>query len=372
MATANQPWMNRLHRTLAGLFCLVISVPLLMWNEGRAVQAARAQNEGAASVMSISAAEVDPAHEGKLVHLSGDLIVDDTLTDPTFGISQNAIKLQRIVEMYQWEQHSGQDAATSQKTFAYSKRWSQRVIDSKSFADPMMQNPTQKPYDDWQGTARNVRLGQYRLSASLIEQANNLQPLRIDEALWKEFPAAVQEKVKREEAGLYLGADPAHPAIGDARIRFLVSKPALVSILARQSGPSFEPYYTPVSGAAPVESLTYGRQTAARLYQRDVTVSSTGTWILRTVGLVVLWLGIGFLSRGLISLTAYIPYISELSYLNAVVYSTFLAFAVTALILSANWLSYRPIVAIGLFLLAATLLFLAYRLGRRRSARLRR
>ena len=70
-------WGSRLGKSIKGvLFGLVLivgSCVFLFWNEGRAVQTQRSLTEGASLVVSADPARVDPANDGKLVHLSGDL-----------------------------------------------------------------------------------------------------------------------------------------------------------------------------------------------------------------------------------------------------------------------------------------------------------
>src|SRR5580693_6549847 len=89
---------------LLGLVLFAISFPLLWWNEGRAVQTARSLEEGASSVVSVTS--LDPSNEGKLVHYTGDAVTTETLADPELGVSAVALRLQRNVEMYQWQEKS--------------------------------------------------------------------------------------------------------------------------------------------------------------------------------------------------------------------------------------------------------------------------
>ena len=57
---------------------------------------------------------MDSSNDGKLVHLSGKSVTVDVLKDGKFGVSANAIKLKRAVEMYQWKEKTS--SKTKKKT----------------------------------------------------------------------------------------------------------------------------------------------------------------------------------------------------------------------------------------------------------------
>ncbi|HEY1066144.1 MAG TPA: hypothetical protein VGE52_08540, partial [Pirellulales bacterium] len=106
--TSTEGWFSRIGKSftsvLVGFVLFVLGFPVLWWNEGNVVHTEAGYAEGKAQSIDIDAAKLDPAANGKLVHLSGLATTDETLRDDVFGVSAVAIKLERIVQMYQWDE----------------------------------------------------------------------------------------------------------------------------------------------------------------------------------------------------------------------------------------------------------------------------
>ena len=185
----NESWFSRIRGAikgiLAGLVLLVVAFPLLFWNEGRAVKRYKTLEEGGGAVVSVASDRVDATNAGKLIHVTGRAETDATLMDSVFGVSVNALKLKRDVEMYQWEERS--QSKTREKigggtetvrTYTYSKTWSTQPISSAGFKEPTgHQNPGSMPYESTQQTADKVTLGAFTLSSSLVSKISNFTSL---------------------------------------------------------------------------------------------------------------------------------------------------------------------------------------------------
>ena len=147
----------------------IIAFPLLWWNEGRAIQTARALQEGERTVIGVAAGPVDPANEGKLVHVMGRATIDETLKDAMFGVSANAIKLRRTVQMYQWTEKSSSQkqknlggSETTETTYTYEPSWSEKPVDSASFKQRSGHENPPMPFLSAELAAGDVRLGAFR------------------------------------------------------------------------------------------------------------------------------------------------------------------------------------------------------------------
>ena len=104
-----QGWLQRIGggfvAALIGLILVPVSIVVLYWNEGRAVDAIRALNRGAAAIVEVNATAVDPQANGKLVHVSGMMQPTTPARDPVFGVTGDGLlRLSRTVAMYQWKE----------------------------------------------------------------------------------------------------------------------------------------------------------------------------------------------------------------------------------------------------------------------------
>ena len=358
--------------TGALLFC--VAFPLLFWNEGRAVDALRSLEEGAGAVVSVAADEVDPANEGKLVHLSGELATDDTLTDPDFGVTAHAIELARTVEMYQWaeekERTKEKKLGGTEKTttrYTYSKKWKSGVIDSSQFKKPEgHENPASMPFQSQQYRADEVRLGGFVLASGLVAQIGGAQKLPVDEALAAKLPAAMKDQVQVHHKGYYAGKDPASPAVGDVRVRFQVVRPAAASVIAQQNDDTLIAYQT--KAGDPIAMLSMGTHSADSMFARAESAASTLTWILRVVGLIMMFIGLCMVFAPIAVFGDVIPLVGSVLGAGFAFVAGILAFSLSFLTIAIAWIYYRPLIGIPLLLLSVGGIVGLVMLNRKRAA----
>ncbi|MDD7751856.1 MAG: TMEM43 family protein [bacterium] len=363
-----------------GLLLFLIAFPLLFWNEGRAVKRAKALETGAGAVVSVQADKVDPANEGKLVHVTAKADTKDVLTDPLFKISSTAIRLERRVEMYQWKQNESsktekQLGGGTKKTtvYTYEKVWSDKPVNSAYFKEAGHENPG-FPFESEKLRANHVTLGDFLLNDSLVDRLGDSRKLPVP-ADYK-LPAALSGKsdaayvhvsrkssapsqVSQEQPADNAGdAALTEPAIGDLRISWYAVVPHEVSIVARQTGKTFSAY--PV-GSESILLIADSVQSAEAMFQSAQSANSAMTWFLRIAGLVMMYVGLSCMLRPLSVLMDVIPFLGDLIGAGISLISFLIALPCTLVTIAVAWIYYRPLLGIGLLVVAAALIVFLFR-----------
>jgi len=354
----NQSWFSRIGSALKGILIGFLFIAggtiLLFWNEGRAVHRAQTLEQGASQVISASAGTVDMSKNGKLVHVTGEAKSTETLRDPEFGISSHAIALKRNVEMYQWREES--KSTTKKKlgggtetvtTYSYDKEWSSSAIDSSGFKQGEGHHNPPMPFSSKEWQASKVTLGAYDLAPVFISKIPGEEPLKVENL--DELPALIREKARLSSGSLYLGENPDSPHIGDLRVTFTIVPDQMVSIVGLQQGSILAAYPMKHGSISLIEA---GSHTADEMFQSAKTANKTMTWILRAVGLLLLFVGFSMLLHPLAVLADVIPFLGTIVGVGTGLVSFFLAMALGLLTIALGWLAYRPLLGISLLVAA--------------------
>ncbi len=358
-------WSGRIRGSITGLLIGILiflaGFPLLFWNEGRAIQRHKTLIEGGRTVVSIAADRVDPANSDKLVHLTGLADTDEVLTDPVFGVSVNALKLTRSVEMYQWTENS--ESKTERKrggetetvtTYSYSKTWSERPIRSANFKIPEgHENPAEMPFNSMHQTAQRVSLGAFILPDSLINRIQNFEPFHIDSE--NALPQAIDGRAQFHDGGFYIGANPSAPEVGDTRINFRIVRPTEISVMAMQIDDTFEPYRTSVGGT--INLLQTGVHTSEEMIVRAQRDNMLLTWLLRFAGFMMMFVGLMLFMRPMAVIADFLPFLGRIVSAGTGIISFLISSSLSLTTIAIAWIFYRPLLGILLLLVVAALLF---------------
>ncbi len=361
----SEGWLSRiggaLKGILFGLILFIIAFPLLIWNEGRAVDRIKALEEGSGSVIHIESAPVIPANNQKLVHLTADVTTAEILEDPIFNVQANAIKLKRNTQIFQWkekvttikEKQLGGEEKTI-KEYSYSKVWSDDLISSSNFKDSRYRNPDYMPLKKLTLQAKKITSGAFDFPDSLTQRMNNFKSLELQP---KPFPNIQGiENIISYAGGYFIGDDPERPRVGDIKVHFEIVEPATLSIIAQQTANTFQPYIT--NGGGEILLLEYGVVSHEKMFKSALESNSVLTWVIRLTGLIMMSIGLMLILKPLSVIADVLPILGDIVGAGASLIAFLVAIVLTAITIAVAWIVFRPLIGVGLLLLAGLVLWL--------------
>ncbi len=409
---------NSFKGILTGLVMIVLGTCLLWWNEGRAVKQ-RDANEGALE-QTIEVADistVNPEYNGKMIHASGEAKTDEMLSDGLFGINENAFRISRDVEYYQWiektekktEEHLG-GSETTTTTYHYEKGWTDTPVQSDKFKEAGHNNFVLAKIESKDLVAQNASFGAYQLPQNFIAQIGGSEAYNVTLSKDKmdEFEKAVEKclrqqgiQVDEKEVNentitndttansaadstdtmvaeinkpsiteenaeykyvavngntVYLGQDPNNPKVGDVKITFRISRqPQVVTVWADVKGNTFG-IHTEKNGYT-VGGLTTGVSTLQESFQQEESTNTAMAWIFRVIGVILVFFGFKGLFGILATLLKVVPFLANIANVGVNIVCGLLAGIWSLIIIALAWIFYRPVLAIILLLCGIALTF---------------
>src|SRR5262249_8764940 len=161
------------------------------------------------------ASRVDPANEGKLVHVTGEMKAGVKPSDPEFGVSAEGLRLVRTAEMYQWR---GEEKNENKKkigggggkgtTHSCVHVCAGAPIDSREFKVTEGHVNPQMRYRSSGFLGRDVTLGAFRPGEPIVRALPASQQVRVDAAMAEALRPRMNGPVQANDGVFYLGADP--------------------------------------------------------------------------------------------------------------------------------------------------------------------
>ncbi len=402
----SQSWFSRIGGAIKGVFIglllFVIGFPVLWTNEHDAVRNTNALKELQGVTIDVGTPEIKAENEGKPVFMTGPAATADILTDPVFGISENAIRLEREVEIYQYVEH--QQSETKKKmgggtetvtTYTYEPAWVQAPIDSNTFENPdartNCRNVGIMRFQNNDMRATNVSFGAFKFGPEIIAKIGGSksytfapdfqlpQQLKVlGGRIEGEYvivpytaPATTTANAVDQAVNAVAGNGDANAAgqaianavlpsqatqIGDLRIKFALTKPHDVSLIAVQKGDTFTDYKA--KNGKTQFLFRDGTHTANDLFEAKAASNKMKRWLFRFLGFMLMYIGMGMVFRPLSVLADVIPILGTIVG-KGTGFVAFIIAAICSLVtIAIAWIAYRPILAISLLVVAGGCIYL--------------
>lgn len=280
-----------------GLSLVAAAICLLLWNEHRAGSLCKALDQALEQVVHIEEDEAVPTNATQLIHVTGHLSSRQVAVDEVYNVSVAAVKLRRLVEMYQWveksiyRQYSDSDGISMEQDYAYELDWRSELVDSTPFTKISCVNPKEFPVESKEFVLTDVHLGQLQLSDSLVSMVSNFRPL--DEVVG--VGDAREKYIYMTSSGGTLES----PQVGDVRISFHVAGVLgphgdQVSIVSECDGRRLRPFIS--TAGVLVELLELGDVTARVMFKQAYADNGLSTFLFRSIAWFVSFMGFSLLS----------------------------------------------------------------------------
>jgi hypothetical protein len=325
---------------LIGILLFIASFVVLWMNEGRI----DISEVIAGDAVDISATEVDTVNEWKLVSVTGALSSTERLGDPTFLNLGDYLVLNRTVEMWAWKEISQTEtekkaggSEETKTTYTYTTEWTSMPADSSSFHDnsPQHQNPPMK-YKSETFYVNTAKVGVYP-----VEIRNMSLPG--GKAVTLESSSLVYGKgtgAKLDGGYIFVPATPysyygssssvASPKVGDLRVKYTALPNNIdVTAFGKLDGGKLVPY-TATKKLKRDAKIYHARagskeEAIAALHGEHTT---TG-WILRIVGFLLMWFGLGLLFGPITAILDVLPFLGNISKTLISIVTFFMALVLT-------------------------------------------
>ncbi|MFT7086710.1 MAG: hypothetical protein ACJAZX_000123 [Rickettsiales bacterium] len=347
---------------ISGFVLVAASLMLLWWNEGRSVDRMKTLDKGQSSVISVDINNIDSANAGKLIHVSGQVDSQGNVQDSIIAVSLNALKMQRTVQMYQWQETSRTETAintggseTQETTYEYNQKWSSDIINSEKFKQSQYQNPAYMPVKSLIDVAKNIKIGEFKLSKIFVDKLNQYYEYPVTKEIYESMSADSKGKFILDGDQLYSGqGDSSNPQIGDIKINYQIIYPYEVTLIGKQERGGIVAFQDESGSISLISEGYVGSET---MFKEAAQSNNIQTWLIRIGSFILMNIAIGVILRPIRVLADVLPFLGKIIGFGTKTIALIISIILTLLTISIAWIFYRPLLAIVLIAISGAVFF---------------
>ena len=354
---SHNSWFARMRNAASGIIfgfiLLGVSILGMFWNEGRAVDTYKALIEGAGLVVHVEANGIDDANNGRLVHVSGPVMMDEIPQDTLSGVeAANAVGLVRQVEMYQWVE--AKETRTEKKlgggeetitTYSYNRQWAGQAVDSAQFRQQAGHENPPMIFESASFVPAQGKVGAFGVNGESLAGLAQAQKINVpDENAFQLASSIGGGDVMIVAGDIYLGADPRKPQIGDMRVSYSRLDLSRASFVARQSGDQLAAFTT--SNGSSIFLSAPGEVDASQMFADAQASNRFLTWVLRGFLLFAMFMGFSLIFNILAVIADVVPLLGSIIGFGTNLAAFLLTLLLGPIVIAVAWFSARPILAV--------------------------
>ena len=339
--------LNSLKGIIFGFALLVGSIYLLSYNEHRSINQALALEEMQENIVIVDTPTYKAEYENVPILIYGEVEPLNALEDTLFSVKSDALILKREVQMYQWVEHINSEdekqiggSTETVTTYDYEKVWSSYTNDSSSFRYPdNHENPEMKYKGETFTT--DASLGDFHLSKNVISYFSNSTTYNGLSSL----PETVLD-LTNYKSFLYKGSNPEFPEVGDLKITYSQTQKGLYTLVGMTEGKEFGHYHSTND-----RSLLFtraGRVSADIIFEEEFRANTVLTWVLRGVGLLLMFIGFMLIMNLIVAISNIIPIFGSLVEGVTMFIAGGLTLVLGSIVIGIAWFASRPMLSLSI------------------------
>ena len=291
----------------------------------------------------------DPAYQNKNMVLT----TVDEAEQYAENVSFGAYKLSESL-IHSISSREGLDLAISEDLLAQFDKSTQAAYErfygvQKSIQQQSTQQPAPQP-----AIPDSIRA---LLSDSARAVLDSLQA--VNDSIVKSMANAENKKdlqyVHQASNVLYFGRVPGSPEVGDVRVTFEIVVPAKVTVMAVVDGDSFKPYKA--KNGKRFQTLVMGKKSGDEIIDAEKEANNMILWALRILGVMLVIAGLKGVFGFLETILKVVPFIANIFGWGVGIVCTVIGVVWSLIVIALAWLFYRPLLGIGLLVLAGFLVW---------------
>ncbi|MBO7046300.1 MAG: TMEM43 family protein [Prevotella sp.] len=292
----------------------------------------------------------DPAYQNKNMVLT----TIDEAEQYAENVSFGAYKLSESL-IHSISSREGMDLAIAEDLLAQFDKSTQVAYERFYGVQPKttQQQPTQQPAPQ-PAIPDSIRA---LLSDSAKAVLDSLQA--VNDSIVKSMANAENKKdlqyVHQASNVLYFGRVPGSPEVGDVRVTFEKVVPAKVTVMAVVDGDSFKPYKA--KNGKRFQTLVMGKKSGDEIIDAEKEANNMILWALRILGVMLVIAGLKGIFGFLETILKVVPFIANIFGWGVGIVCTVIGIVWSLIIIALAWLFYRPLLGIGLLVLAGFLVW---------------
>ena len=291
----------------------------------------------------------DPAYQNKNMVLTTVEDAEQYAENVSFGVYKLSESL-----IHSISSREGLDLAISENLLSQFDKSTQAAYERfYGVQKSIQQQPTQQPAPQ-PAIPDSVRA---LLSDSAKAVLDSLQA--VNDSIVKSMANAENTKdlqyIHQASNVLYFGRVPGSPEVGDVRVTFEIVVPAKVTVMAVVDVDTFKPYKA--KNGKRFQTLVMGKKSGDEIIDAEKEANNMILWALRILGIMLVIAGLKGIFGFLETILKVVPFIANIFGWGVGVVCTVIGVVWSLIVIALAWLFYRPLLGIGLLVLAGFLIW---------------